>query len=147
MVALERGRHMNFIHRVSLDHLILGDQTFGAFGEEHFVTELNGRAHLAALDQVGMRLEDRTNFLGIGDLLAIEHAAARLIDHTLAKTTIMRDLVAQSVDRHGGKEVFAAQFAGFIERGSGVRHHLLGNADQFAVGRGLPALALPRGHG
>src|SRR5436309_15662326 len=56
-VALERWRHMNFICRVSLEHLILGDQTFGAFGKEHLVAELNGRAHLAALDQVGRGLE------------------------------------------------------------------------------------------
>ena len=61
----------------------------------------------------------------------------------------MRDLVAKGVNRHGGKEGVAAQFAGFIERDSGARHHLLGNADQFTVGRGLPrsgTLALPRGH-
>ena len=60
----------------------------------------------------------------------------------------MRDLLAKGVNRHGGKQALAAQFAGFIERGSGARHHLLGNADQFTVGRGLPrsgALALPRG--
>jgi hypothetical protein len=30
----------------------------------------------------------RIDFLGIGDLLAIEHAAARLIDQTLAKAAI-----------------------------------------------------------
>src|SRR6266446_3048757 len=56
---------------------------------------------------------------------------------------------AKGVNRHGGKQAVAAQFAGFIERGSGARHFLLGNADQFTVGRGLPrsgALALPRGH-
>src|SRR5207245_9671330 len=76
-VALERWRHMNLICRVSLEHLILGDQTFGAFGKEHLVAELNGRAHLAALDQVGMGLEDRIDFLGIGNLFAIERAAAR----------------------------------------------------------------------
>src|SRR6266446_10967060 len=61
---------------------------------------------------------------------------------------------AKGVNRHGGKQAVAAHFAGFIERGfiergSGARHFLLGNADQFTVGRGLPrsgALALPRGH-
>src|SRR5438045_5094796 len=34
-----------------------------AFGEEDFVTELDRRAHLAALDQVGMGLEDGINLL------------------------------------------------------------------------------------
>src|SRR5258708_13121771 len=113
-VALERRHHMNFIRRVSLEHLILGDQTLGAFGEEHLMAELNGCTHLAALDQVGMGLEDRIDFLGIGDLLAIEHAAARLIDHALAKTTIMRDLVAKGVNRHPAKKAPPAQFSGFF---------------------------------
>src|SRR5258705_13514703 len=102
-VALERRRHMNFVRRVSLEDLILGDQTFGAFGKEHLVAEFHGRAHLAAFDQVGMGLEDRIDLLGIGHLLAIKHAAARLINHLLAETAIMRDLVADGVDRHGGK--------------------------------------------
>jgi hypothetical protein len=35
----------------------------------------------------------------------------------------MRDLVAKGVNRHGGKEVLAAQLAGFVECGSGARHH------------------------
>jgi hypothetical protein len=89
-------------------------------------------------DQGGQGFEDRIDFLGIGDLLAIEHAAARLIDHTLDKTTIVCNLVAKGVNRHGGKEALAARLAGSIERGSGARYHFLGNADQFTVGRGLP---------
>src|SRR4029077_9371641 len=64
-VALERGRHMNVVRRISLEHVILGDQTLGAFGEEQLVTELDGRAHLTALDQVGMRLEDRIKFFAV----------------------------------------------------------------------------------
>jgi hypothetical protein len=40
----------------------------------------------------------------------------------LAKTTIMRDLVAKEVNRHGGSQICAAQFACFIKRGSGARH-------------------------
>ena len=63
---------MDLIAGVSLEDLILGDQTFGAFGKKHLVAELDGRAHLAALDQIGMRLEDRIDFHGIGDLLAVE---------------------------------------------------------------------------
>src|ERR1700694_2611163 len=148
-VTLERRRHMNVVRGVSLEHLILGDQTFGAFGEEHLVAEFHGRAHLAALDQVGLRLEDRIDFLGIGHLLAFEHAAARLVDDTRAESAIMRDLVADGVDRHGGKQVLAAHPGGVLACGSGVRHHLLGDADQRSVGRGLPrsgALALLRRH-
>src|SRR5207245_3302862 len=77
-VALERWRHMNFICRVSLEHLILGDQTFGAFGKEHLVAELNGRANLDALVQVGMGVEVHMDFLGIGNLFAMELASAVL---------------------------------------------------------------------
>src|ERR1700730_8722165 len=91
-VTLERRRHMNLVRGVSLEHLILGDQTFGAFGEEHLVAEFHGRAHLAALDQVGLRLEDRIDFLGIGHLLAFQHATARLVDDTRAERAIMCDL-------------------------------------------------------
>src|SRR5882762_1063325 len=114
-------RHMNFIRRVSLEHLILGDQTFGAFGEEHLVAQLNGCAHLAALDQVGMGLEDRIDLLGIGDPLAIEHAAARLVDHTLAETAIMRDVVADIVERQPGKRVLAMHLGGLRECGCGAQ--------------------------
>jgi hypothetical protein len=113
------------------------------------VAELDGRAHLATFDQVGMRLENRLDFLGIGPLLAIEHAAARLIDHSLAETAIVGDLVANGVNRHRSKRVLAEQLGGFVECGSGARHHLVSNVDQRPVGRGLPrsdALALPRGH-
>src|ERR1700686_3222569 len=113
---------MDLIAGVSLEDLILGDQTFGAFGEEHLVAELDRRSYLAALDQVGMRLEDRIDLLGIGDLLAVEDAAARLVDHTLAETAIMRDLVAQRVDRHGGKRVLAVHPGGLLECGLGARH-------------------------
>ncbi len=58
-VTLERRRHMNLVGNVSLEHIILGDQSLGAFGEKHLVAELDGRAHFTALDQVGMWLEDR----------------------------------------------------------------------------------------
>src|SRR5215471_16429457 len=53
-----------------------------AFGEEDLVPELDGRAHLTALDQVGMRLKNGIDLLAIGDLLSVERAPARLIDHT-----------------------------------------------------------------
>jgi hypothetical protein len=40
------------------------------------VAEFDRRLHLAALDQIGIGLEDRIDLLGSGNLLAIEHAAA-----------------------------------------------------------------------
>src|SRR6516162_1770683 len=60
-VTPDRGRHVDFVHRVAFENLILGDQSCGAFGEKHLVAELDRRAHLAPFDQVGVRLEDRMN--------------------------------------------------------------------------------------
>src|SRR6267142_1835585 len=68
-VTIERRRHMHLVNRVSLQHLVLRNQTLRAFGEEHLVAELDGRSYLAALDQVGMGLEDGIDFLGVGNLL------------------------------------------------------------------------------
>jgi hypothetical protein len=87
-VAIEGRHHMGLVRRVSLQHLILRDQTLLAFGEEHLVTELDGCSHLAAFDQVGMGFEDRVDLLGAGNLLSFEHAAARLFDHLASQTAI-----------------------------------------------------------
>ncbi len=53
------------------------------------MAELDWCAHLAALRQGGMRLDDRIDFLCSGHLFAVEHAAARLVDHPRTKATIM----------------------------------------------------------
>ena len=62
------------------------------------MAELDRRAHLASFDQVGVRLEDRINLFGCGYLFAVEHAAARLLDHPRAEIGIMRDLLAEGLD-------------------------------------------------
>jgi hypothetical protein len=86
--APEQRRHMNFVRRFALAHLILCDQTFCAFSKKHLATEFHRRAHFAAFDQIGVGLEDRIDLLGIGHLLAFEHAAARLTNHPLADTAV-----------------------------------------------------------
>src|SRR5258708_18970327 len=83
-------------------HFILRDQAARAFGEEHLVTELDRRLHLAALDEVGMGFENRIELLGSWNLLAVEHTAARLIDHTGSQTTKVLDLLARFPDHHVG---------------------------------------------
>ena len=70
---------MNFVRRISLEQLILGDQAPGTFGEKHLVAEFDQHTHLAALDEIGVRFEDRIDLLGRGHLFAIEHTAARSI--------------------------------------------------------------------
>ena len=58
----------------------------------------------------------------------------------------MLDLLARLRDRQIGDHIFAARFAGLPERRSRAFDDLLGDADEFAVCRGLLLLALPRGH-
>src|SRR5215472_1885012 len=93
-MVLERGYHMDLVRRICLEHVVLSDQTDGALSEKHLMAELDWRAHLAALDEVGMRLEDRIDFLCSGHLFAVEHAAARLVNHPLAEANIMLDVGA-----------------------------------------------------
>src|SRR5262249_52329594 len=111
-VTPQRGRHMNLIHRIALEHVILSDQTVGAFREKNFVAELDRHAHFAALDEIGMRLEDRIDLFSRGHLFAIEHAAACLVDHPRAEIAIMRDLIAKGLDLQGGQRVPAAHRSG-----------------------------------
>src|SRR6516225_11834431 len=63
-MAAQRGLDMVLVRGIPIEHFILGDQTLRAFGEEDFVTEFDWCSHLAAHDQIGMRLEDGINLLG-----------------------------------------------------------------------------------
>src|SRR5215475_1393817 len=88
LMAAQRLADMLFVRRISPEHPILRDQAVGAFGKEDLMAELQGRAHLAALDQIGMGLEDRVNLLRGGNLLAFDYAAAGLADHPISQVTI-----------------------------------------------------------
>jgi hypothetical protein len=74
-------------------------------------------------------------------LLAVEHAAARLIDDTGSQATKVLDLLARLRDRQLGDEIFAARFAGLPKRRSCAFDDLLGNTDEFAVFPGLTLVA------
>lgn len=137
---------MDLVRRISIEHLVLRDQALRAFSEKYLMAELDGRAHLAALDQVGVGLENGKDFLVIGNLLAIEHAATCLIDHTAAKPAKVLDLLAQLLDSHGSEHIPAALPAGRFECSSRVPYDLFGNADERTVLSGLLLLALPRRH-
>src|SRR4249919_3739825 len=93
-----------------------------------------------------MGLEDRVDLLCIGNLLSIEHAAARLIDHLASQTTIVLDVLADFFNGHVGEHILAARLAGLLERHSCAFHDLLGNADELAICPGLLLVALPRRH-
>src|SRR3984893_18817704 len=137
---------MGLVRRVSLQHRILRDQTSRAFGEEHLVAELDGRSHLAALDQVGMGFEDGIDLFGVGNLLSVEHAAARLIDHMASKSAIVLDVLAYVFDGDVGKHILAARLAGLLKHHSCAFRNLLDNADELAICPGLRFIALPRRH-
>jgi hypothetical protein len=134
---------MLFIDGITVQNLILRDQAARTFGEEHLVAELDRRLHLAPLDEIGMRLKNRIELLGRRNLLAIEHTATRLIDHTGPQIAKVLNLLARLRDRQFGDHVYPARFTGLPERSSRAIDNLLGDADEFAVSPGLLLLALP----
>src|SRR5450755_3345380 len=77
------------------------------------------------------------------NLLAVKHTTARLINHSNSKIAKVLDLLAKLSDSQIGDDVFATRFSGPPERRSCAFDDLPGNADQFAICRGLLLLALP----
>src|SRR5450755_4596528 len=129
LVAFQRNNHVLFVDGIAVQYVILRDKAARAFGKEDLVPKFDRRLHLAALDEVGMGLKDRIDLLGGWNLLAVEHTAARLIDHTVSKATEVLDLLA-----------------GLMKRRSRAFDDFPGNADELAVCPGLLLLALPCGH-
>lgn len=84
-MALEGKCHVDLVGWIAPQHLVLRDQARCAFGEEDLVAELDRRAHFAALDQVGMGLEDGIDLLLGSELLTKEHTTTCLIDDTISQ--------------------------------------------------------------
>src|SRR5258707_3599167 len=55
------------------------------------VAEFDRRLHLAALDEVRVGLKNRIELLDSWNLLAVEHTAARLINHAGSQSTKVLD--------------------------------------------------------
>jgi len=110
------------------------------------VPELDQCVHLAVLDEVGMGLENRIELLGTWNLLAVEHATARLIEHTDSLATKVLDLLVLLPDSQIGDHIFSARFAGLPVCRSCAVDDFLGNTAEFAVCPGLLLVALPCGH-
>src|SRR6266850_7868293 len=146
LVAFQRRFDMVFVRRISLEHFVLRDQAPSALGEKHLVAELDRRLHLAALDQVGVRLEDREDLLGVWHPLALDHAAARLVDHATSQPAVVVDLLSQPLDRQVAEQILAARLTELPERRTGTSHDLLGNTDELAILAGLPAVPLRGAH-
>src|SRR5260370_32104026 len=107
---------MPLIWRSSLQSFVVRDQTLRALGEKNFVAELHRCAHLAALDQVGMRLENGVDLLGVGNLLSLEHAAAGLIDDLPSQAAVALEFFSKLVKRQVGKQVLAVRGSRMLER-------------------------------
>src|ERR1700674_1997092 len=146
LVALQRSDHVLFVDGVSIQYVILRGQAARALGEKDLVPELDRRLHLGALDEVGVGLENRIELLGTGNLLAVEHTAARLIDDTGSQAPKVLDLLARLRNRQVGDQIFAARFAGLPKRRSCAFDELLGNTDELAVFPGLMLVALLWSH-
>src|SRR6266513_3005049 len=82
--------------------------------------------------------KDGKDLFFVGNLLSLEHAAAGLIDHTVAQFAELLDLLAQFADAPVGEQVPAVRFPGALEYFPCRFHHLFGDADQLAVLLGLP---------
>jgi hypothetical protein len=98
LVAVQRGFHLVLVGRISIQHSVLGDQTASTFSQEDFVPEFNIFENLTPLDQIGVRFENREDFLRIGDWLSFQHAAARLVDNPVGQPNVMLDFPAQRLD-------------------------------------------------
>ena len=103
---------MHLVGGVALQHLILRDQALGAFGEEDLVAELDGRAHLAALDQVGVGLEDGVDLLGRWEPARHRARGGGPDRSPAAQPAIVLDLFAQFFDGQSASTVLAAHACG-----------------------------------
>src|SRR5215467_1491231 len=137
---------MAFVAGISFEHVILCDQTNGAFGKKNFVSELYRGSDLAALDQIGMWFENRVDLLGVGNLLAPEYTAACLIDHSVCQAAVVLNLFSQLSDSYVSDDVFSARLASFLKSQSRTFNDLLGNADAFAIFANQVVAPLRRGH-
>src|SRR5262252_6857363 len=119
---------MALIARISVQNLILGNQTFGALCQKYFVAKFQRRPYLAALNEIGMRLKYGVELLRIRNLFSLEHATARLINHTVAQIAIVLDFRPIRLNRQSCSYGFGAHILGPLEHPSGVAHGLCGDA-------------------
>ena len=127
-MTVQRSSHLGGVGGVALQHLVVGDQTLGALGQEHLVTELHRLAHFASLDQIGVRFEDRVHFLFGANLLSLDDSPPGLIDYPIPQLAVPRNLPADLVDDQTAGHVDALDLAGLVDDPARVFQHLLGDA-------------------
>jgi hypothetical protein len=91
---------MRAIGLVSLQHLVVGDQTLSALRQENLVAKFHRLARLAPLDQIGVSLKDGVDLLIHRNLLPIDHPAEGLVDDPVGQVAVRSDLRPELVDRH-----------------------------------------------
>src|SRR5882762_8843614 len=100
--------------------------------------------YLAALDQIGVGFKDRIDLFGVGNLLSLEHTAARLINRTVSQFTVVFDLLAEFADGQVGDQILTARFAGLPQYLLCAVHVLLGYSDELAIFLGLSVVLFLR---
>jgi hypothetical protein len=81
--------------------------------------------------------KDGIDLFGVRDLLSLEHATARLIDHTVSQFTVVGDFLAKFGDGQLGDQILAARVPGLLQYLSCAVHDLFGYSDELAIFLGL----------
>src|SRR6266849_1496079 len=115
-------------------------------GQENLVAEFLRLQGLAALDQIGVRFEDRIEFLFGGNRLALQYPAPRLVDDPDSECAEIGDLLTDSVNHRARDFVDLADAFGGRDHWFGIFHHLLADLDEFAVLGSLLLFPLTGGH-
>jgi len=101
---------------------------------------------LAPLDQIGVGLEDRVDFLLAGNLFSLNHPAASLVDDAATQIAVGGNLLPQLVDHHARDHIDPLNAFGLFDHLACILHYLPGDPQQFAVLGFLLLLALLGGH-
>ena len=133
---------MPLVDGIAVEDAVVGDEAAAALRQEDLVAELDRALRLAALEQIGVRLEDREELLVHRDLFALEHAAAGLRDDPVGQAREVLDLAAHAGDEGGAQQITGRGRAGRGDRGARRRHDARGDAEEIAVLAPLLARAL-----
>ena len=88
-VTLQRPLDVILIGGVALQNTVLRNQPPRAFSEKDLMAKLDRFLYFPPLDQIGVDLEDRIDFLLGWNLLSLEHATASLVDDAVAKLGVV----------------------------------------------------------
>ncbi len=143
LVVRQRGPYMSLVRRITIQDVVLGDQTDRTFREEDLVAELDRLLSLAPLDAVRVGLEDREDLVFVGNLLALEHSAAGLIDDAIGEAAVMLELLAEGFDQDGALSIGAAHPLGILDDLPSSLDNPAGELDQLAVLGNLLIVPLP----